>query len=61
VVAGAALGVLGVLLTLFALVERLDERYVPRRENAATLSSIDRQLAEIKTDLRAHVGEKPRP
>jgi len=53
VVAGAVLGVLGVLLTLFALVGQMDGRYPTRREYDATLSSINCQLSEIKTDLRA--------
>ena len=59
--AGAVLGVLGVLLTLFALVGQLDARYPTRREYEATLASINLQLTEIKTDLRLHMNEKPRP
>jgi len=61
VVAGAVLGVLGVLLTLFALVGQLDARYPTRREYEATLASINSQLTEIKVDLRAHMNDKPRP
>jgi len=61
VIAGAVVGVLGVLLTLFALVGQLDARYPTRREYEATLASINSQLTEIKVDLRAHINEKPRP
>jgi hypothetical protein len=60
-IAGAVVGVLGVLLTLFALVGQLDARYPTRREYDATLAHISLQLGEIKTDLRAHMNEKPRP
>jgi hypothetical protein len=52
VVAGAVVGVLGVLLTLFALVGQLDARYPTRREYEATLASINLQLTEMRTDLR---------
>jgi hypothetical protein len=61
VIAGAVVGVLGVLLTLFALVGQLDSRYPTRREYEATLASINSQLTEIKVDLRAHMNDKPRP
>ena len=52
-VAGAVAGVLGILLTLFLLVGQVDAHYVTRKEYEATLQSIDRQLADIKLDLRA--------
>ena len=61
VIAGAVVGVLGVLLTLFALVGQLDSRYPTRREYEATLASINQQLGEIKTDVRASMNDKPRP
>ena len=61
VVAGAVVGVLGVLLTLFALVAQLDARYPTRREYESTLASINVQLVDIKVDLRRHTDEKPRP
>ena len=61
VVAGAVVGVLGVLLTLFALVAQLDARYPTRREYESTLASINVQLVDIKVDLRTHMNEKPRP
>jgi hypothetical protein len=61
VVAGAVVGVLGVLLTLFALVGQLDARYPTRREYESTLASINTQLVDIKVDLRTHMNEKPRP
>ena len=60
-IAGAVVGVLGVLLTLFALVGQLDARYPTRREYDATLASINLRLGEIKADLREHMNEKPRP
>ncbi len=60
-VAGAAVAVVGVLLTLFALVDKLDERYTTRREYAATLSSISGQLGEIKAELRDMKHQKERP
>jgi hypothetical protein len=60
-VAGAVVGVLGVLLTLFALVGQLDARYPTRREYESTLASINQQLGEIKVDLRSHMNDKPRP
>jgi len=52
VIAGAVVGVLGVLLTLFALVGQLDARYPTRREYDATLASINSQLTDIKVDVR---------
>jgi hypothetical protein len=63
VIAGAVVGVLGVLLTLFALVGQLDARYPTRREYEATLASINNQLGEIKAELQANRprNEKPRP
>lgn len=61
VIAGAVLGVLGVLLTLFALIGQMDARYPTRREYDATLASINNQLGEIKVDLRDRMNEKPRP
>jgi hypothetical protein len=52
VLAGAVMGVLGVLLTLFALVSSVDAHYVTRKEYEATLASINIQLLDIKTDVR---------
>jgi hypothetical protein len=50
-IAGAVIGVLGVLLTLLALVGQMDSRYPTRREYDATLASINLRLSDIKTDL----------
>lgn len=61
VVAGAVVGVLGVLLTLFALVGQLDARYPTRREYESTLASINQKLSEINTDLKVHMNKEPRP
>ena len=60
-VAGAVVGVLGVLLTLFALVGQLDARYPTRREYESTLASINQKLSEINTHLKVHMNKEPRP
>lgn len=55
-VAGAVVGVLGVLVTLMALINQLDNRYIGRQEFAATMVRMDAQLSEIK-EIRADVKE----
>jgi len=56
-IAGAVVGVLGVLLTLFALVSSVDAHYVTRKEYEATLLAIHSDLTEIRSDLRAHMSQ----
>ena len=46
-----------ILVTLFALVGQMDNRYPTRLEYVATMHSIDTQLADIKTEVHAHVTE----
>jgi len=61
VIAGAVVGVLGVLLTLFGVIDKLDGRYLPRKEYESTLASINVQLADIKSELvaRRYPAVKP--
>lgn len=58
-IAGAVLGVITILGAMFLLVGQVDAHYVTRREYEATLVDIHNQLAEIKTDLRAHITANP--
>lgn len=57
-IAGAVIGVLAVLVTLFALVDKLDQRYLPRAEASVRLQAIQTSVDEVKYELRRHM-EKP--
>lgn len=51
IVAASVVGVLAVLLTLLALLEKAESRFVTRREYDATLQTLQKDVKDIKTKL----------